>query len=168
MHELFLRFSGDKLRQLAGRIDVCLNKLNHDQIWWRGAETQNAVGNLVLHLAGNVRQWIISSVGGEPDVRKRDEEFAAREGMARDELSARLRETVEEATTIIAALSEKRLQERVRIQSYEVTVLEAVYHVVEHFAQHTGQVMYATKLLTSEDLGFYKHLNKPAHVEKTP
>jgi uncharacterized damage-inducible protein DinB len=168
MHDLFLRFSSEKLKQLSGRIEACLAKLDDAQIWWRGAETQNAVGNLVLHLCGNVRQWIISSIGGEADVRQRDQEFAAQGGLDRVALAARLRETVDAAAAVISNLPPDRLSELRRIQNYDVTVLEAIYHVVEHFSEHTGQIVYATKLLTSADLGFYNHLGKAAHGEQVP
>lgn len=168
MHDSFLRFSTGKLQQLAGRIDVCLGKLTEEQIWWRGADTQNAVGNLVLHLCGNVRQWILSGVGGEVDIRKRDEEFAARGDISPSGLQERLHDTVKAAVAVIGAVSPERLGEHVRIQSYDIPVLEAIYHVVEHFSQHTGQILYATKLLTSADLGFYRHLKNPVHGEKTP
>jgi hypothetical protein len=54
------------------------------------------------------------------------------------------------------------------VQGYDKSILEAIYHVVEHFSLHTGQIIYATKLLRKEDLGFYKHLNHTTHSEKTP
>lgn len=168
MEATFLKFSADKLDQLAARIQVCLQKLDEDQIWMRGSENQNAIGNLVLHLCGNMRQWIIAKIGGQTDERSRDAEFAARGGMTIPELAAHLRANVSQAVEILRTLPPHRLAERVRVQAYEVTVLEAIYHVVEHFAQHTGQILFAAKLHTGEDLGFYKHLNKPSHGEKTP
>jgi hypothetical protein len=69
---------------------------------------------------------------------------------------------------VLGQVSHARLSERLKVQDYDATVLEAIYHVVEHFSQHAGQIMYATKLLTGEDLGYYRHLNRPAHHEKTP
>jgi uncharacterized damage-inducible protein DinB len=151
----FLDFSARKLRQLGARIEDCLDRLTEDQIWMRGAESQNAVGNLVLHLNGNVRQWIISAVGGETDTRRRDAEFAARGGLAAGELKARLRDTVAQACSVLEALTPARLTERVVIQDYDGTVLEAIYHVVEHFSGHTGQIIFATKLFTGQDLEYY-------------
>ncbi len=156
MNRLFLDFSADKLNQLSGRIAVCLEKLNYEQVWARGTENENAIGNLVLHLCGNVRQWIGTGVKGQPDVRRRDAEFAARGGLQPAELRLRLEEAVGEAVAVLRELPPDRLTEKVTIQAYEVTVLEAIYHVVEHFAQHTGQILFASKLLTSEDLGFYR------------
>ena len=65
-------------------------------------------------------------------------------------------------------MTHARLAERVTIQKYDVTVLEAIFHVVEHFSHHTGQILFATKMLTGEDLGYYKHLRAAAHGEPTP
>ena len=165
---IFLDCSVRRLNQLASRIDDCLSRLDDSQVWFRGGENQNAVGNLVLHLSGNVRQWIVSGVGGSPDVRERDAEFAARGGTKVAELRERLGATVRDAAAVLAGVPPARLAERLRIQGYDVTVLEAIYHVVEHFAQHTGQIVFATKAATGEDLGYYAHLSKAGHDKKTP
>lgn len=159
LESVFLKFSAEKLEQMCGRIETCVSKLTPEQIWARGAQNENAVGNLMLHLAGNVRQWILHGVGDQPDVRIRDAEFDARGGLDAGELKRRLRSTVEEAAAVIRALPPGRLCEVRRIQThYEVTVLEAIYHVVEHFSGHTGQIIFATKILTGEDLAFYGYL----------
>jgi uncharacterized damage-inducible protein DinB len=165
---LFLDFSIRKLEQFLGRIRECVAKLNHEQIWRRNGDHENAVGNLLLHLSGNLRQWIISGIGGKADTRVRDAEFAAKGQMAPAELMQRLESTVAEALTVLRALTPDRLLETYQPQKYRVTIMEGIYHVVEHFAQHTGQIIFATKLLTGQDLGFYKHLSQPAHAEKTP
>ena len=120
----------------------------------RHGDHENAVGNLLLHLSGNMRQWIIAGIGGVPDTRVRDQEFAARGQMTAAELMQKLDSTVAEAVAVLKAVSPARLLE--------------TYQVVEHFAQHTGQIMFATKLLTGQNLGFYKHLSQPAHAHKTP
>ena len=168
VEQIFVQASSKKLDQLLSRIRDCVNKLEPDEIWARGHENENAIGNLVLHLSGNVRQWIISGVGGAPDKRERDAEFAARGGMETAELLGRLESAVKEATVVIGRVTPERLTQRVMIQKYDLTVLDAIFHVVEHFAQHTGQIIFATKMLTGEDLGFYKHLKTAAHSEKTP
>jgi hypothetical protein len=166
---VFLTFSSDKLEQLCGRIETCVDKLTPEQIWSRGAENDNSIGNLMLHLSGNVRQWILHGVGGQPDTRHRDTEFDTRGGLDPVDLKLRLRLTVVEAAVLIRALHPDRLLDRKHIQKYDVTVFEAILHVVEHFSGHTGQIIFATKLLTGTDLGFYGHLKKPqAHGEKTP
>lgn len=169
LERAFLKYSAEKLTQLTGRIETCLKKLTDDQVWARGSENENAIGNLVLHLSGNVRQWIVSGVGNRPDVRERDREFAARGGVPVADLIAKLRTTVQEAVATIEPLTSSQLAENRSIQKYEGTVLEAIYHVVEHFSMHTGQILFATKMLTGTDLGFYRHLNTTAaHGEKTP
>ena len=169
MHREFLKYSSDKLRQMSGRIESCLGSLTEEQVWARGSESENAVGNLVLHLCGNVRQWIVAGVGGAPDHRERDTEFAARGGVPIPELMDRLRATVAQAVAVIDAVPEERMEARVVIQNYEVSVLSAIYHVVEHFSGHTGQIIFATKMLTGSDLGFYRHLRTTApHAEKVP
>jgi uncharacterized damage-inducible protein DinB len=166
-HE-FLTFSADKLTQLSGRIQDCVGRLSIEQVWARGHDNENSVGNLVLHLCGNVGQWIGSGVGGKQDTRKRDTEFAARGDVQPAELADRLNKAVSEAAGIIRNLPHARLVEKTTVQKYDVTLMEAIYHVVEHFSQHTGQIIFATKLLTGEDLGYYKHLNQPKHFETTP
>jgi hypothetical protein len=162
-------FPADKLIQLLGRIEMCVDRLTPEQLWMRHSENENAVGNLMLHLAGNVRQWILTGIGGAPDHRDRDSEFAAREGIGAQEMKANLRSTVEEAAALIRALPPERLTEIIRPQGYEGSVLAAIYHVVEHFAGHAFQIMFATKLLTVGDLGFYAHLSRGStHQEKIP
>ena len=169
LHRLFLDCSVRRLEKNFSGIEACLDKLNEEQVWARGTENENAVGNLVLHLSGNVRQWIVSGVGGAPDTRERDGEFSARGDVSIPELKQRLRGIVTEAAAVIGAVTPERLAERVVIQKYEVSILEAIYHVVEHFSLHTGQIIFATKLLTGSDMGFYAHLRaNAAHGEKTP
>ena len=168
MERLFVTFSTSKLKQLESRIQECLDRLSPEQIWWRPSEENNSVANLVLHLTGNVRQWIISSVGGAEDTRERDAEFAARGQEDLRQLRSGLSDTVAQAVQTIEGLSAARLADSVRVQGYDKSVLEVVYHVVEHFSQHTGQIIYITKALQKQDLGFYSHLKSATHGEKTP
>ena len=167
---VFLDCSVRRLRLQASRIRDCLGRLDAAQVWLRGCDNENAIGNLVLHLCGNVRQWILSGVGGAPDHRERDREFSARGGASPAELTAILDQTVTEAAAVLNGVPANRLLQSVKIQGYEQTVLEAVYHVVEHFSGHTGQVIFATRALTAADLGFYAHLRSGStgHSEKTP
>ncbi len=154
----FVRVAIADLEQFCGRIEICVGKLTPEQVWGRGAENQNAIGNLLLHLNGNVRQWILSGIGGAEDTRVRNEEFAERRRIDPAELVARLKAAVKEAEEVIRPLSADQLMQRITVQGYHVTKLEAIFHVVEHFAGHTFQIIFATKLLTGEDLGFYAHL----------
>jgi uncharacterized damage-inducible protein DinB len=138
------------------KIRHCLDVLPSDALWRREDEDSNSVGNLLLHLTGNVRQWIISSVGGAPDTRYRSGEFEAREGADGEALFNALRATLDQADAVIASLTSKSLLERRTIQGREVSVLEAVYHVVEHFSLHTGQIILLTKRHAPGRIRFYE------------
>lgn len=164
---VFLKFSCRKLEQMADRIGTCLNALAEEQVWQRANEHSNAVGNLVLHLAGNVRQWLVSGVGQQPDLRQRDAEFAARAGQAKDDLRQVLNQTIQEAIVMLQALPAARLTELVEIQGFRLTALEAIYHVVEHFSGHTFQIIMLTKAHCNAPLDFYGYLSGP-HENETP
>jgi len=143
--------SGDYLP----KIERCLEKLTDEQIWWRANEESNSIGNLILHLCGNARQWIICGVGAQPDSRDRDAEFAQRERIPRDELVTLLRSTLDEVQSTLLNLDPSLLLERRKIQGNDVELLEAIFHVTEHFSMHTGQIIMLTKMFTSADLRFY-------------
>jgi len=136
------------------RITSCIEDLTPGQIWWRPNEASNSVGNLVLHLTGNVRQWIISGLGGAPDVRARDQEFYERGPVPRRTLVGRLRKTVNEACHVLDNLSLEDLEGVHTIQKFNVTGIEAVFHVAEHFSYHAGQIILLTKMLTGKDMKF--------------
>ena len=135
---------------------AALTVLSDDDLWWRPHETANSAGNLVLHLAGNIRQWVVSGVGGAPDHRDRAAEFARREPLSRAELVARITEAVLEADAVIGATDPASLGERREVQGRRITLLQAIYHAVEHFGMHTGQIIYIAKLRSGSDLGFYR------------
>jgi len=157
--EEFARVARLQLRQSFEKIEKAASRLDGGQIWHRQQEAENSIGNLLLHLAGNVRQWIISGVGGAPDMRHRDAEFAERDGAGLAELLAHLKQTLEEADGVLARVNAKDLMIEKHIQVYDVTVMHAIFHVVEHFGQHTGQILWAVKRMTGEDLGFFTHLS---------
>lgn len=165
----FQAYSAAKLSQLMGRVETCVNQLTPEQLWLRHSENENATANLLLHLAGNVRQWILHGVDGQPDQRQRDAEFAAQGGTSAADLLAALRKTVDEAVEIIRALPPGRLLDSIRPQGYDVTVLEAIFHVVEHFAGHTFQIILLTKQYTGKDLGFHARLSgRGKHNDRMP
>lgn len=137
------------------KIRLALEPLSDDAIWWRANDASNAIGNLLLHLAGNIRQWIVSGVGGAVDVRQRDLEFSARNGWTKRRLLGHIEEAVRDADAALAALTEDDLLRSRQIQGRSVTVLEAVYHVVEHFSTHTGQIILLAKLHAGEKVRFY-------------
>jgi uncharacterized damage-inducible protein DinB len=134
------------------KIAAATSALGDEGLWWRANENSNSAGNLLLHLRGNVTQWIVGGVGGRDYARQRDQEFAARDGATARDLLDNLTTTVNTACDIIAAQTEASLLERRQIQGYEVNVLDAIYHVVEHFSMHTGQVILLAKARTGIDL----------------
>ena len=138
------------------KILVCLDSLTDEDIWWRMNEASNSIGNLVLHLSGNARQWIVAGVGQAPDTRKRQTEFDQRSVIPGRELSELLRTTIFEVDAVIEAVDPAKLLESRTIQGLETTVMGAIYHVVEHFSTHTGQIVMLTKQRTGRDLGFWE------------
>jgi uncharacterized damage-inducible protein DinB len=149
---LFLDFSVRKLEQMTTTLNACLNRLSDEQVWQRGGAHENAIGNLVLHLCGNMRQWIMYGVDRQPDVRVRDAEFSADGGMGRAELIALFGSTVAEVREILAKLPAERLTDRTNPQHGEVAVLDAIYQVVGHVQQHVGQIILLTKQMAATDL----------------
>ena len=138
------------------KIERCLEILPIDALWRRANERSNSIGNLLLHVEGNVRQWIVSGVGGAPDHRQRQAEFAALDGGDAHSLFAALRATLAEADIVIAALGARDLLTRRTIQGRDLTVLDAVYHVVEHLSLHTGQIILLTKQVAPAGIQFYE------------
>ncbi|MDZ7289460.1 MAG: DUF1572 domain-containing protein [candidate division KSB1 bacterium] len=136
-------------------IHTCLDKLCSEDLWWRPNAASNSVGNLILHLCGNARQWIVHGVGGTADLRNRPAEFAAQESASKEELLQRLETTLAEVDAVLAGLSPDELTEPRVIQGFNVTVLGAIFHVVEHFSYHTGQIIFFTKMRSGEDLKFW-------------
>ena len=152
-------FFGTALEFLGGeylpKIERCLGQLDDDQIWWRANPESNSIGNLVLHLCGNARQWIVSGLGGQKDNRLRDAEFAQVEVVPVGELVALLRTTLADVEAVISRLDPATILEQRQIQGTEVDVLHAIFHVTEHFSMHTGQIILLTKMLAGKDLRFY-------------
>lgn len=136
------------------RLLDCLEQLSDDEIWWRPNEASNSAGNLVLHLCGNMRQWIVSGLGGAKDIRERDKEFSERGPIARNVLSEQLRQMVKESCAVLGRLKPEDLTRSYRIQAFDVTGYEAAAQVVEHVSYHLGQIIYVTKLRRAKDLGF--------------
>jgi uncharacterized damage-inducible protein DinB len=148
-------YAGDKLQQQLGQIRRCAARLSDDEIWHRSNPHTNAIGNLILHLTGNVQQWIVAGLGGIPADRDRPAEFAARGPVPASEIVERLGSVVADAIAIIEELDADALLRRRVIQGYTVSGLTAVFHVVEHFSGHTGQIVHITKLLKDVDLSLY-------------
>jgi len=150
------------------RVARCLRELSAEQIWWRPNAASNSVGNLVLHLEGNVRQWIVSGLGGMPDRRVRDWEFSEAGPLPPRRLISRLSRTVREAGRVMGKLDGEGLASIYSIQGFRVTGLRAVFHVAEHFSHHAGQIILLTKLLVGNDLKFTHLPQKREKRRKLP
>jgi len=162
---LFLEFSRKKLLdQYWPRMRSCIESLTDEQIWWRPNPACNSVGNLLLHLNGNVTQWTVASFNRLEDKRDRPMEFNEREQPAGRILLERLGATLDEAAKVLVRLTPDELAATYHIQGYTVKGLDAIYQVVEHFGLHYGQVLYITKMLRGEDLGFHRELNSTGRV----
>lgn len=154
---LFLRRSRSMLTgEYLPKLERALEVLPSTDLWWRPNAASNSVANLMLHLAGNLRQWVVAGVGGATDVRRREVEFSATEGATAAQLLGALRSAVEEADAVLASLDPRHLTQPASIQGRDTTVLEAVYHAVEHFGMHTGQILLLAKLRADRDLGLYR------------
>ena len=148
------------VEQCWPRLRATVDTLTDDHVWWRPNEASNSIGNILLHVNGNVRQWVVTPFTGAADHRDRPAEFGQRNRIARSALLDDLGATIRDADRILASLTARDLTATLNIQGYTVTGLDAVYHVVEHFSMHYGQVLYVAKQLRGEDLGFYRHLDR--------
>ncbi len=137
------------------RIKSCLEKLSTEQVWWRPNENSNSIGNLVLHLNGNIRQWILSGIAGEPDLRKRPSEFSARQPMDTKTLISLLEKLHQDTYPVIRHIRLTNLLEKRSVQIYEETGVSILIHVTEHLSYHTGQIAYITKMLLDSQVHFY-------------
>ena len=142
--------------EYPAKLRLTLNALPPDKLWWRPNEDSNSVGNLLLHLNGNLRQWIVAGVGGEPFERHRAGEFEARHGAPVPELLAPLERTLADVDRILKGLTAERLVERCAIQGRDLTVLDAIFHVTEHFGYHLGQIILVAKMFAPGGVQFYE------------
>lgn len=162
---LFLEFSRKKLLgQYWPRLRETVAPLSEEQVWWRPNEASNSIGNLILHLNGNVYQWLVASFNREDDRRNRPAEFAAKGEASAADLLAKLGATLDAARAVLDRLTAEELLTPYEIQGYNVRGLDAVYQVVEHFGLHYGQIVYIAKNLTGRDLGFYKDLTRTGRI----
>ncbi len=151
------------------KIERSLEQLADEQVWWRANENSNSIGNLILHISGNARQWIVCGLGGDPDERQRDAEFAERRIVPRDELLAYLKKAVGDIDRTLESFAADRLLEQFQIQGTTTTALAAILHVTEHVSMHTGQIILLAKLLADVDFVFYDFsAGKPVHTWHEP
>lgn len=161
--EIASDFIGQALNRMEenfSKTKRCLDILNEDDIWKRPNASSNSIGNQILHLCGNITQYIISALGGVDDNRERDKEFEAQEGFTKEELYNRFESTVNRAMEVIRAIEDDATMMKIRsVQGFEFTGIGIILHVVEHFSYHTGQIVFYTKMLKDKDMGFYANID---------
>jgi len=148
-----------RMEENTPRIEKCLAELTEAEVWQRPNPASNSIGNLILHLCGNITQYAIASLGNRPDARDRDAEFAAEGGLAKAELLARLRAVVADAVNAIRQADDAELLRVRAVQGFRKSGIGIMVHVCEHYSYHTGQIAFWTKLLKNKDLGFYAGLD---------
>ena len=148
-----------RLEENTPRVEKCLAELTEAEVWQRPNLASNSIGNLILHLCGNITQYAISSLGNLPDARNRDAEFAAMGGFSKAELLEKLRATVRQAVRTIRQASDAELLHVRSVQGFNMSGIGIIVHVCEHYSYHTGQIAFWTKLLKDKDLGFYAGLD---------
>src|SRR5258705_13922713 len=143
--EFYLAAARECLAEGLRKIEHCAHQLNEEQVWWRPRPGMNSVANLMLHLAGNLRQWIASGVGGARDIRNRPEEFADRSELPKNNIVSMLRSTVREADELMEKLPLAKLAEPRRIQGFDTNALAAIFDSVAHFRGHTQEIIHMTR-----------------------
>lgn len=133
--------------------------INREQVWMRPNKASNSIGNILLHLCGNIRQYVISALGDQPDIRERDKEFSAQGGYNKEESLVKLNDTLIQAINVMRNTDEVRLMKIHSVQGFDYSGIGIIVHITEHYSHHTGQIIFWTKQLTGNDLGFYSHVD---------
>lgn len=148
-----------RLEENVRMISIALSKVVEEELWTKQNQSLNTLGNQLLHICGNMTQYIVSGLGGNPDERNREEEFSTEDGFTKDELLQRLLLTVQTSTTIIDDATPENLLKKRKVQGFDLSGVGVVLHAVEHFSYHTGQIAMQVKLVIDQPLGFYEGMN---------
>jgi hypothetical protein len=155
--------AANELASALVKIKHCLSQLTEEQVWWRSQPSLNSIGNLLLHLCGNVRQWIVAGLGGATDGRDRPAEFSERGPIPKDELVRKLEAMVDEAKAVLARQTARQFLEARRIQGFDVTGLAAIFDSVPHFRGHTQEIIHMTRLQLGDAYKFQWTPMMPGH-----
>jgi len=155
----FIEQSIYRIEKNTPKIIKCLDQLTEEQIWLRPNKASNSIGNILLHLCGNITQYVISALGDQPDIRERDKEFSTEGGYNKGELLAKLAGTLARAIAVIRNADEVRLMKVHSVQGFNYSGIGIIVHITEHYSHHAGQIIFWTKQLTGNDLGFYSHVD---------
>ncbi len=159
-YSLFIQEINRRLfKESFPRLRQCLNELSEEEIWYKPNENSNSVGNLSLHLMGNARQWVISGLGKEADVRTRQQEFDEKGPIPTATLLQQLDALEEELTACITSIPQGKLLETHDVQGFKENGIAILVHVVEHFSYHVGQITYFVKAKKNIDTAYYGGLD---------
>lgn len=136
-------------------INISLEKLSEEDLWKKPNGVSNSIGNLLLHLSGNIKQYAIASLTDKEDLRERDKEFSTQFGSGKEKLANEFFQVLDKAKYVIENISTENLLKIRKVQAYTLSGIGIIMHVVEHLSYHTGQIAYWTKILTNHSLGFY-------------
>ena len=155
----FIQQSISRFEENTPKIEACLNQLTEDELWHRPNASSNSTGNIILHLCGNITQYVLSGLGNIEDKRERDKEFTSTRVLQKEELFNKLEITVGSAIKIIRSLKADDMLQKHSVQGRDLSAIGIIIHVVEHYSYHTGQIIYWTKLIKDKDLGFYSNVD---------
>ena len=155
----FIEQSISRFEENTPKIEKCLTELTEDELWHRPNASSNSAGNIILHLCGNITQYVLSSLGHTEDKRERDKEFTSTRILQKAELLNKLKTTVGAAVKIMRSLNNDDMLKKHSVQGYDLTAIGIIIHVVEHYSYHTGQIIFWTKLIKDKDLGFYSNVD---------
>jgi len=155
----FIQQSISHFEENTPKIEACLNQLTEDELWQRPNASSNSTGNIMLHLCGNITQYVLSGLGNIEDKRERDKEFTSTRVLQKEDLLNKLKATVGSAVKIMRSLKDDDMLQKHSVQGRDLSAIGIIIHVVEHYSYHTGQIIYWTKLIRDKDLGFYSKVD---------
>lgn len=161
----FVKESIEYINLNLPRIQKCLAEISEEELWQRPNERSNSIGNIIVHLCGNITQYIHSSLGGEPDIRERGLEFSREGGLSREEVYQKIEAVTEKAISVLQHTTEAELLKSRQVQGFEMSGVAIVVHVTEHYSYHVGQITFYTKLLKNKDMGYYAEHDLNKHNE---
>jgi uncharacterized damage-inducible protein DinB len=157
--ELIEEFRRRVINESIQRIKTCVNMVDESKLWFRQNDEVNSIGNLILHLDGNARQWVFSGIGNVPDTRDRSSEFIPDQNITKDKLSSILNNLEDDLENFFSSTELGTLTDKRKVQVFEETGISILIHVIEHFSYHTGQITLLTKLFTGMPTNYYGGLN---------
>ena len=155
LKDLLIKDSLRRWEENYKRIEKCVSLLNEDQVWKTPGPQMNSIGNLILHLSGNIKQYILSGLGRSADTRQRWLEFEAGSRIEVEGLMKGHKNVIKEASEVLKNQSGRDLSSTYKVQGFDLDGVSIVIHVTEHYSYHTGQIALLTKAMTGHDLGFY-------------